>query len=501
MSGDIDEAFTSLPLTALTDAGLGRARRMGATHASFRLERVRTALSVTHNGNPRSSRDEVETGLSVSVRHRGRLGFAAASEVTTASAARTAERAMAMAEACAALPGDVPEPASEPVYRHKTWTSDWRVDPFSVPAADRVAILVDWTRRLRHAPAVQQVLAKLVATQENKFYADLAGTVTTQQRIRLHPQLLVAGMDDRTGTSATLRTLGPPTARGLEYMTGDGWDWHRELDELPTHLAEKLRAEPVEPGTYDLVLAPSHLWLTLHESVGHATELDRALGHEMSYAGSTFATLAGLGSLRYGSPLMTVTADRTAEHGLATTGFDDEGVATGSWRLVENGVLTGFQLNRATAALAGAERSNGCAYAESAGHIALQRMPNVSLLPAPDGPGTDELISGVDNGILLAGSDSFSIDPLRENFQFTAQRAYRIHKGRIIGALSGVAYQARTTQFWGSLTALGGEQSYQEFGADLCGKGQPVQAAAVSHGCPSAVFRGIKVLNTGAVPG
>lgn len=499
MTPAIDGSFTALPLHALADAALNRARALGAAHASFRLDRVRTAQTITHNGHLRGSRDSTETGLAVHVTRHGASGFAGSDELTPAAAALVAEQAVEVADACSALGNRFVDLAEEPVYSDEIWVSGSALNPLSVPESQRVAVLVEWSERLLAAAEISQVLAKLVVTQENKFYADLAGTVTTQQRIRIHPQVLVAGMESRTGRSATLRTLGPPTARGWEYLSGDGWDWDTELAELPWHLGEKLRAKPVEPGDYDLVIDPSNLWLTIHESVGHATELDRALGYEASYAGTTFATPDGLGSLRFGSPLMNVTADRTAEHGLATVGFDDEGVAAQSWNLVENGVLTGFQIDRRTARVVGAQRSNGCAFAESAAHVPLQRMPNVSLRPGPGCLSTKELITGVDAGIYLVGSDSFSIDARRDNFQFTAQRAYRVHKGRLDGQLSGVAYQARTTDFWAALNALGGEQTYRMFGADLCGKGQPMQAAATSHGCPSALFQRIHVLNTDAV--
>ena len=162
---------------------------------------------------------------------------------------------------------------------------------------------------------------------ENKYYADLAGTTTTQQRVRLQPEVEVYGSDATTGVFDSMRTIAPPAGRGWEYLTGDGYDWDAELAELPDLLAEKLAAPTVEAGRYDLVIHPTNLWLTIHESIGHATELDRALGYEANYAGTSFATVDKLGSLQYGSPVMNVTGDRTVEHGLATVGYDDEGVA------------------------------------------------------------------------------------------------------------------------------------------------------------------------------
>jgi TldD protein len=331
---------------------------------------------------------------------------------------------------------------------------------------------------------------------ENKFYADTAGTTTTQQRVRVHPVLTAVCVDPAGGEFDSMRTLAPPAGRGWEYLTGTGWDWDAELEQIPGLLAEKMRAPSVEAGRYDLVVDPSNLWLTIHESIGHATELDRALGYEAAYAGTSFATFDQLGSLKYGSPVMNVTGDRTTEHGLATIGYDDEGVAGQSWDLIRDGVLVGYQLDRRIARLTGFERSNGCAFADSPQHVPVQRMANVSLRPAPDGPSTQELISRVERGIYVVGDRSWSIDMQRYNFQFTGQRFYRIEDGELAGQLKDVAYQATTTDFWGSMEAVGGPQTYVLGGAFNCGKAQPGQVAAVSHGCPSALFRDVSILNT-----
>ncbi|MBO0887122.1 MAG: TldD/PmbA family protein, partial [Acidimicrobiales bacterium] len=251
------------------------------------------------------------------------------------------------------------------------------------------------------------------------------------------------------------------------------------------------------PGTYDLVIDPSNLWLTIHESVGHATELDRALGDEAAYAGTSFATFDQLGSLRYGSPVMHVTGDRTTPYGLATIGYDDEGVAGQRFDIVRDGVLVGYQLDRRMAAECGLGRSNGCAFASAAHYTPIQRMANVSLQPADgEGPTLSDLVGGVERGIYIVGDKSWSIDMQRHNFQFTGQRFYRIEGGRLAGQLKDVAYQARTTDFWGSLAAVGGRSTYVLGGAFNCGKGQPSQVAPVSHGCPVGLFRGVRILNT-----
>nr|WP_272917562.1 TldD/PmbA family protein [Nocardioides flavescens] len=282
-------------------------------------------------------------------------------------------------------------------------------------------------------------------------------------------------------------------------MTGASHDWDADLDEIPELLAEKLKAPPVEAGTYDLVIHPSNLWLTIHESIGHATELDRALGYEANYAGTSFATYDKLGTLQYGAPIMNVTGDRTTEHGCATIGWDDEGVQTQSWDIVKDGVLVGYQLDRSMGQMKpelNGGRSNGCAYADSPGHVPIQRMANVSLQPAPDGPSTEELIGRVENGLYVVGDKSWSIDMQRYNFQFTGQRFHRIKDGELAGQVRDAAYQATTTEFWGAMEAVGGRQTYELGGAANCGKAQPGQGAWVSHGCPTSLFRGIRILNT-----
>jgi TldD protein len=392
------------------------------------------------------------------------------------------------------------ELAPEPVYDDVTWVSSYDVNPFDVPTSDKTAILADWTVRLCRGAAVDHATASLFAVQENKYYADLAGTRTTQQRVRLQP-----GFEALGGTSAvfdSMASIAPPVGRGWEYVVGapgTAWDWDGELDEVPDLLADKLKAPSVEAGRYDLVIHPSNLWLTIHESIGHATELDRALGYEANYAGTSFATPDRLGSLRYGSPVMHVTGDRTVEHGLATIGYDDEGVATQQWDIVKDGALVGFQLDRPMAALMpelNGGRSNGCAYADSPGHIPIQRMANVSLQPDPDGPSTEELIGRVERGLYIVGDKSWSIDMQRFNFQFTGQRFFKIEDGRLTGQVRDVAYQATTTEFWGSMEAVGGPDTWLLGGAFNCGKAQPGQVASVSHGSPTALFRDVRILNT-----
>jgi TldD protein len=500
MSGPVlDSSFTALPYRSLGDAALTRARELGASHADFRFERVRYQSLLVRDGVLQGANDTEDLGFAVRVVHRGAWGFASGVVLSPEEAVRVAETAIAVAQVAAEMTSSPVELADEPVYDDVTWVSAYLVNPLDVPVREKADLLIGWTDRLRRGAAVDHASAHLLQVQENKYYADLAGTRTTQQRVRLHPGFEAMGADADAFDS--MASIAPPAGRGWEYLDGgpDSWDWDAEVEQVPELLAEKLKAPSVEAGTYDLVIHPSNLWLTIHESIGHATELDRALGYEANYAGTSFATPDLLGTLQYGSSAMTVTGDRTQPHGLATIGYDDEGVAAQSWDIVKDGILVGYQLDRAIGRMhpdLNGGRSNGCAYADSPGHIPIQRMANVSLQPASDGPSTEELIGRVERGLYVVGDKSWSIDMQRFNFQFTGQRFYKIANGELVGQVRDAAYQATTTDFWGSMEAVGGPDTWVLGGAFNCGKAQPGQVASVSHGCPTSLFRDVRILNT-----
>ncbi len=502
MSGTgLDPTFTALPYRSLGEAALTRARELGVTHADFRFERIRSQHLGARDGVLQTASDHEDLGFAVRVIHHGSWGFAAGVHLTSDEAVRVAESAVAVALVAAKMTARPVEIADEPVYDDAVWVSSYDLNPLEVPTADKAALLIGWTNRLRTGAKVDHASAYLLQVQENKYYADLAGTRTTQQRVRLQPGF--EAMGSGADTFDSMSSIAPPVGRGYEYLTDGSYDWDTELAEVPDLLAEKLAAPSVEAGTYDLVIHPSNLWLTIHESIGHATELDRALGYEANYAGTSFATIDQLNHLQYGSPFMHVTGDRTIEHGLATIGYDDEGVETQQWDIIKDGVLVGYQLDRPMAAarpelnpVNGRGRSNGCAYADSSGHIPIQRMANVSLQPAPDGPSTEELIGQVERGLYVVGDKSWSIDMQRFNFQFTGQRFHRIVDGQLAGQVRDAAYQATTTDFWNSMEAVGGPETWELGGAFNCGKAQPGQVASVSHGCPTSLFRDVRILNT-----
>ena len=472
-----------------------RARERGAQHADIRVERIVTQTISLRDGAVTGVADETVVGLAVRVLVDGVWGFASHGDLTPEQAAGAAEQAVQVARTLAPVARERVERADEPVHADAVWVSAYALDPFDVPTRDKVALLTDWSQRLLASDGVDHVQASVAQVRECKFYADLAGTSTIQQRVRIAPALTATAVDRAAGGFETMDTLAAPAGRGWEYPSATA-GIEPELAAIPELLAEKVKAPSVVAGPYDLVIDPTNLWLTIHESVGHATEYDRAIGYEAAYAGTSFATPDKLGTLRYGSDLMHVTGDRTIDHGLATVGFDDDGVATTEWDLVRDGVLVGYQLDRTFAPRLGLARSNGCAFADSPHHVPIQRMANVSLQPAREDVTTDDLIAGVERGIYVVGDKSWSIDMQRYNFQFTGQRFFRIENGVLAGQLRDVAYQATTTDFWGSLDGLGGPSTWVLGGAMNCGKAQPGQVAAVSHGCPSARFRGVNVLNT-----
>ena len=499
---DIDSDFLGLPRHQLAEAALKAAKAAGASYADLRIQRLSTEIIQLRDGELETAVVSREVGLAVRVIVGGTWGFASHAELAPSVAAETARRAVHVATTLAALNTENVELAAEPVYADVSWVSDYEIDPFEIPTARKIAVLAEYSGRLLAADGVDHVSAVVTAVKEQTFYADTFGSSITQQRVRVNPTLEAVTVDPAAGSFDSMRTLAPPMGRGWEALDGhEVWDWTKELAQLPVLLAEKVKAPSVTAGPTDLVIDPTNLWLTIHESIGHATEYDRAIGYEAAYAGTSFATPDKLGTMRYGSPVMNVTADRTVEFGLASIGYDDEGVAAQSWDLIRNGMFVGYQLDRVFAPRLGQLRSNGCSYADSPHHVPIQRMANVSLQPSPDETSTEDLIGRVENGIYIVGDKSWSIDMQRYNFQFTGQRFFKISNGRLDGQLRDVAYQATTTDFWNSMEAVGGPSTWRLGGAFNCGKAQPGQIAAVSHGCPSALFRGVNVLNTRAEGG
>ncbi|MGH9961170.1 MAG: TldD/PmbA family protein, partial [Pyrinomonadaceae bacterium] len=333
---------------------------------------------------------------------------------------------------------------------------------------------------------------------EQKFYASTDGSRIEQYIIRANPNFNVTAVNQAIGDFQSRSSYGGPQGMGYEYM--EKYPWMEEADRAGEDAVTKLKAKSVEAGKYDLVLHPNHLWLTIHESVGHSTELDRSLWWEADYAGTSFLTPDKIGKLQFGSKIVTFVADRTQPAGLATVGYDDEGVPGQQWNLVKDGLFVDWQTTRDLASMSPRKKSYGCLHADSWGSISFPRMPNVSLQPAPGKTSLEDLAADVKKGILIYGDGSFSIDQQRYNFQFGGQTFWEIKDGKVGQMLRDVAYQSRTTDCWNSCDALGGPQTYELGGSFNDGKGEPGQSNAVSHGCPVARFRQVNVLNTAAQP-
>jgi|LauGreSuBDMM15SN_2_FD.fasta_scaffold03841_4 TldD protein len=490
----IDAEFLALPLDAIADVALQTAREGGASWADVRVEASRDGGVYLHDAKLETTWDANEIAIGVRVVVDGAWGFASDPVASKDGARRAALAAVALARLTKPLATRYVELVDTPLIGTAQWSSVCSIDPFKVAENEKIDLLAGWSAGVLDND-IDHVDASCSYVKEQKFYADLTGNRITQQRVRIENDITATKITN-DGRYTTLRTLAAPTARGFEYLTAGGYDWTSELAELPTLLKQKAAAPSVQPGDYDLVIDPTNLWLTIHESIGHATELDRILGYEANYAGTTFLGLNDIGNLRYGSSLLNVIGDRSAEFGLSTVGYDDEGVAGGAFPIITEGVLTGVQSDRASAAIAGLPASTGCAFAESASFVPLQRMPNISMQPDENGSSLDELIAGVEDGLYVKGDDSWSIDMQRRNFQFTGQQFWRIKNGKLDGQVRDAAYQSTTQKFWGSLNAVGDGSTYHLGGALNCGKGQPGQGAPVSHGAPAARFEKIRILNT-----
>ncbi|MBL9018893.1 MAG: TldD/PmbA family protein [Myxococcales bacterium] len=485
----------------LTDPGLedvvkralGAATKAGATYADVRLVRRRSERVSCREDRVEGVASNEEYGIGVRVIAKGAWGFAASPLVTVAQAEKVAKQAVAVAQANASLMARpvtlAPVPANVDV-----WRTPFVKDPFKIPLEDKAELLLAINKAAMAVRGVKFVQSSYAAIAEWKLFASTDGAFIEQEITRLGPGYSVTAVDDKRGEFESREHDLPPMQAGWEYVESSTLlaDARRIAEEA----VEKLKAPSVQPGKRDLILDPANLWLTIHESIGHPTELDRAMGYEANFAGTSFATPDKLGKLRIGAPILTFYADKTTPGGLATCGYDDDGVATQRWNLVENGIFVGYQTTREQAGWIGEKASRGTCYADSYGSFPFQRMPNISLAPSPRERSLDEIIAATDDGVLVAGRGSWSIDHQRLNFQFGGQTFWEIKRGKKTRMLRDVAYQANTIDFWNACDLIGGKASWQLHGSFSDGKGEPSQSNSVSHGCPPARFRQQTILST-----
>ncbi|MGD9540722.1 TldD/PmbA family protein [Methylocystis sp.] len=478
----------------LADIALAAARQGGASYADLRIGETRREYAFAKDERLENFDERASQGFGLRVLLDGCWGFCGGRRLDPSSLRDGVERALENARAVKPIQFQPIELERLPAHEAE-WIMPMGVDPFEASAGEKADLLLAIIASARDHGA-DFCSASLSAAREERFFANSLGSRIHQTRTRVAPNFQAAAIDRAKGRLATRDCLTPARGAGWDYVLGAG------LIEQAARAGEearaKLDAKPVTPGDYELVIDPTNLWLTIHETVGHSTELDRVLGWEANFAGTSFVKPHMLNELRFGSELMTIVADRAQPGALATIGYDDDGAPAkaAEFAIVEKGVFRNFQMALGQAHLIGLSHSNGCAYADSPTTFPIQRMPNISLKPNPRKCSFDDLINDVENGIYVVGAGSWSIDQQRDNFQFGGQLFYEIKNGRLGELLRDGAYQGRNTQFWNSLSGLCDESAYHLDGTFTCGKAEPVQLAPVSHGSPPALFRNVRVLNT-----
>jgi len=495
----------------LADVALNTAKSKGATYADIRIGRYLNQFVITRENKVLNVANTESFGVGIRVIVNGCWGFAAGNVVTKDGVAKTAERAVAVAKANAIVGGAPVQLAPQKGYGEVSWKTPIEKNAFEVPIKEKVDLLLN-ANSIAMQGGANFVNSNLFAVNEQKYFASTDGSYIDQDVHRIYPAFNVTKIDSSQGSFETRRSLSSPVGMGYEYLTPldnekvtgvttrykHRYDMIEDMKAAAQQAGEKIKARSVDPGKYDMVLDPSHLWLTIHESVGHPTELDRVLGYEANFAGTSFLTLDKWksGNFNFGSKQVNIVADKTQVGSLGAVGYDDEGVKCKRWDLIKDGILVNYQAIRDQAHIIGLKESQGCCYSQSWQDVQFQRMPNVSLQPGKTPLSVDDMIKNVEKGIYIIGDGSFSIDQQRYNFQFGGQLFYEIKDGKIAGMLNDVAYQANTREFWNSCAQVCDEKDYRLGGAFNDGKGQPSQSSAVSHGSSTALFKGVNVINT-----
>jgi TldD protein len=469
--------------------GLNAAKKRGVTYADVRIVSFRHQNISTEDLRVSGVHESESTGVGIRVIANGAWGFAATSRLTKADIAKAAADAVAVAKASALLKAAsginwIAEPPHKGVFKTPV-----KKDPFTVPLAEKTDLLLAIAKAVLAVQGVKKCLGSMYFKKEHRWLANSEGSLIESETCTSTADYEATAVDEHTAKTRYFEAH--PMNAGYERI--EETPLLAEAKRVGEQAVEKLKGQPCPLGMRDLVLHPSHLALTMHESIGHATELDRVLGMEESLAGSSFATIDQLGHLKYGSPLMNIICDNTMPFGLCTRGWDDDGVEGQRWHIIKDGILVDYQTGRETCPAIGATRSHGSCRADSWGSIPITRQSNIGLAPGTKPMTLDDLIAGVDDGIYIEGMGSFSIDQKRQNFQFGGDCFWEIKHGKKGGMLKDVTYQAITTEFWGSLDAICDERFWVPHGVMNCGKGDPMQVAQMTHGSAPARFRNINV--------
>jgi TldD protein len=495
----------------MADVALNAARSKGATYTDVRIGRYMNQYVVTRENKVENIVDTESYGMGIRVIANGCWGFAATDKLDSDSIARASQMAVMIAKENSRLQTEPVQLAPQKGYGEVSWKTPIEKNGFDVPIKDKTDLLLSVNDAAMKGGA-NYVNSIIFLVNEQKYFASTDGSYIDQDIHRIWPIFAATSIDSKTGKFETRQSLSAPRGMGYEYLIPresdkiksvttlyrDRYDMLEDAKAAGPQAAEKIKAKSVEAGKYDLVLDPSHLWLTIHESVGHPSELDRVLGYEANFAGTSFLTLDKWksGKFNFGSKNVNIVADKLQPGSLGAVGYDDEGVGTKQWDIIKDGILVNYQAIRDQAHIIGLNESQGCCYADSWSDVQFQRMPNISLQPGKAPLAPADMIKNVEKGIYIIGDSSFSIDQQRYNFQFSGQLYYEIKNGKIVGMLNDVAYQSNTQEFWNSCAAVCDKSDYRLGGSFFDGKGQPEQVSAVSHGSSTSLFKGVNVINT-----
>lgn len=476
------------------------ARSEGADYADGRVIRTQFEAVGAREQMITQVQSTDSYGINVRALVGGSWGFAATQIFTRDAVANIAREAVAIARANNDVAPSTTVLAPVELFPDADWVTPHSIDPFTIPIEDKAALLLRVNEEALRVNNIRFSSSSILSVKEERLLATTEGSVVRQTLMRINPSINITAISPDGSDFQSRSAVVEPAGRGYEYVMGlelaaNAQGWAEEA-------AMKLDAPGVEPGKWDLVLHPSNLWLTIHENIGHPTELDRALGFEANYAGTSFIYPPEdvIGKLKMGPEFLQFEGNRTEFGGCATTGWDDEGVPAEAWPIIKDGIFVDYQTTREQAAWisqhTGIDRSHGCSYGQNWESMPFQRMPNVSMLPGEENLSEDDVIAATERGILVEGRGSYSIDQQRYNIQFGGQVFWEIRNGRKYQMLRDVAYVGRTPEFWNSLDVIGGAQTYFLGASFGDAKGQPIQVNAVSHGCPISLFRDIDIINT-----
>lgn len=477
----LDKAWRDLARLALETA-----QSAGAQFADVRIIGARNQRVFARNERIQSVDDSSTAGIGIRCLANGAWGFASTAVLTPDSVRATALEATAIARASSMAKVEDVVLAEEPPHTI-FWQSPRKIDPFAIPIEEKTALLLSATETMRKQPDIRLAIGYVRVIKQDQLYLNTEGSDIERDRLITEGVIMAHAVDEHQRQSRTYHAYG--THAGWEHIVAA--QFPENAERVAAEAKMKLTAEPAPVGRMDVVLDPEHLHLTIHESIGHATELDRVLGYEADYAGTSFATVDKMGKFQYGSKIVNVLADNVTPGFLASTGADDDGVEGQKWDIVREGVLVDYGTSREVAPKIGAKRSHGTNRADGWHSAPIVRIPNIGILPGKGTP--EELIADTKDGVYIEGAGTWSIDQQRLNFQFGGDMFWRIKDGKKAGVLRDVVYISNTPEFWNACDAICGPEDWRDIGVLNCGKGQPGQTGFMSHYSATSRFHNIQV--------